>query len=357
MAEPAKRTARGVKRRRRGGVALVLVAALAVLVGGLVAGQHPAGAIDNCPNLFLPPELLPGDLATRPIQEGVPLSGALPILDEVSSLAVLRQVPATLPAGADDGWVLVSGYTPNPETPPPYQAWLCLGGKVPDVAGLPLGEALNAVVAHGLVPQASGVNGLDVATAEGWEVVTLDPPADTLLPFEDIVVVTAGPPATPTSTAPPPAGSGGGAEADSRSGGAGAEAQQPQYTEGDSPAAVRPGTATDADDVEPAATGQPMWPWLLVLALVGAVVTAALVRRAHRRRRKPHVGTRVRDDVPQTDLTELRGLGRSHSIRIETHRDDEEITLRAAPSAGPLTADPLTADLPTADIADTAEKG
>jgi hypothetical protein len=354
MADPAERTARGAGRRRRGGLAILLVAVLAVLVGALVAGQHPAGAIDNCPNLFLPPELLPDDLAARPIEEGTPLSEARRTLAEVSSLAVLRQVPGDLPVGADDGWVLVSGYAPNPDAPPPYEAWLCLGGKVPDVAGLPLDEALDAVVAHGLVPQARGIDGLDVAPAQGWEVVTTDPPADTLVPFDEVVVVTAASPATPTPTTEPPAGSGGGAETESRSGGAGAEAQPPQDTEGDSPAAGRPGTTTDADDVAPAATGQPMWPWLLVLALVGAVLTAAVVRRTHRKRREPHIVTRVRDHVPQTELTELRGLGRSHSIRVETHRDDEGATLRAAQSAGPPTAETPTADLPTAG---TTEKG
>jgi hypothetical protein len=107
--------------------------------------------------------------------------------------------------------------------------------------------------------------------------------------------------------------------------------------------------------VAPAATGQPIWPWRLVLALVGTVVTAALVRRAHRqKRREPHVATRVRDDVTQTELTELRGLGRGQSIRVETLRDDEEPTLRAAQSAGPPIADPPTVDLPTAG---SAEKG
>jgi hypothetical protein len=52
------------------------------------------------------------------------------------------------------------------------------------------------------------------------------------------------------------------------------------------------------------------------------------------------VTTRVHDDAPSTGVTELPGVGASHTVRVQAHRQDPEITI--TPRRDP--ADPFPDD-------------
>jgi hypothetical protein len=247
------------------------------------------------------------------------------------------------------------GYLVDPEHPgdlieqiaPRYEAILCVGTRVPDAIGGSAAAAVESLEARGLVAAPGGdgdgpVAGLKPGPGQlvefGTTIWVISEPAAPVTsppPVESPPTDEPQPgPTTPTPATgplpPPPVES--------------SSTDQPQPgpttpTPATGPLPPPPNqTATGAD------AGTSLWPWIILITIPAAVGALVVARRMTRRGRgpdhEPHVTTRVHDDAPRTGVTELPGVGTSHTVRVQAHRQDPEITI--TPRRDP--ADPFPDD-------------
>ena len=324
------------------GVLVVLL-----LGGACLAVPIDAAASDVCPTV-MPAIALPDPSAAVEIDSGEPyaaiadrLALLASMMGDGSQVTGIRQIPESLPVDAAVAWVWQFGYVVDlrypgdqiEQIPPRFEAILCLGTRVPESVGESVATTVTALESRALTPASR----LDAQ----WSVVALEPGPGELVQFGSSVEIVAEPVIVPPSERPtrspstvPPS------ERPTRSPSTVPPSERPTR----SPSTAPPSEAADGDGE--VGDSAPLWPWL-ILAVAGAAAVATVATR-HRSRartrtraRDPQVTTRVHEDPPRTEVTEPPGLGRAHTVRIQTHHDSPDVTIApAGPADGPATGDP-----------------
>lgn len=314
-----------------GGVARVALGTL-LLAGACLAVPVAVTARDVCPTV-MPASALPDPSTAVEIDTGEPLGAVLDRLveleatiDESSQVSRIRQIPDPLPVDPSVVWVWQFGYLVDPEYPgepdeliaPRFEAILCLGTRVPESVGESLAGAVEALESRSLVPVAADDGDLSV--------VGLQPEPGELVQFGTAVEVATEPVVvSPEGTAP---------TSDEQP-----RADQPARPAPE-PAASTAQPRVDQLDGDRDAGAWPGWPWLAPI-VAGAAAAGVWIwrRRSHHGRARtpdhdPQVTTRVHEDQPQTGIIELPGVGTSHTVRIQAHHDDPDITVTSTHLAG-----------------------
>jgi hypothetical protein len=328
-----------------GGVARVALGTL-LLAAACLAVPVAVTARDVCPTV-MPASALPDPSTAVEIDAGEPLGAVLDRLveleatiDDRSQVSRIRQIPDPLPVDPSVVWVWQFGYLVDPEYPgdpdeqiaPRFEAILCLGTRVPESVGESAAGAVDALESRSLVP---------VAADDGdRSVVGLQPEPGELVQFGTAVEVATAPvvvspevtaptsdeqPRTdqPARPAPEPAPS---------------TAQPARPAPEPVPSTAQP--RVDRLDGDRDVRAWPEWPWLAPIVAVAAAAGVWIWRRRshHGRARTPDhdpmVTTRVHEGQPQTGIIELPGVGTSHTVRIQAHHDDPDVTVTPTHLAG-----------------------